>query len=93
LLGYLGGGLVDTLFGVEVAFVGEEEDLDVLVCVGLYLIDPESVDVSERGLRIMKRGWGYGVCAVVDHDDGVSAFVVGAGDGTEPLLAGGVPLR
>jgi hypothetical protein len=46
-----------------------------------YFSGPELGDVAEGGLG----------GDIVDHDDAVRSLVVGAGDGPEPFLTGGIP--
>ena len=68
-------------FSITVALVAKQEDFDVFVAVVEGFRDPEVFDILKRG----------GLSHVIDHDDTVGAFVVGGGDGSEPLLSGSVP--
>ena len=77
---HLSRGEIDHLLGGEITLVSDQQLVDVVARVAVYLLQP-LLHVAEALL----------VGAVVDDDDAVGAAVVGRGDGAEPLLAGRVP--
>jgi len=77
----LGRVVVDDLLGGKIALVADQQLVDALARVAVNLLQP-LLDVVERDL----------VCDVVHDDDAVRAAVVARRNGTEALLAGGIPL-
>lgn len=80
-MSYLCDGVLDDLLVRHIAFVAYEQLVDAIGGVAVDLLQP-LLDVVER----------VHVGDIVDDADAVGAPVVGAGDGPEALLAGGIPL-
>lgn len=78
---YLCHGVVDDLLVSHIALVADEQLVDALGGVSVNLLQPL--------LHIVE---GIHIGNIVDDADTVSATVVGRSDGTETLLASGVPL-
>ena len=62
-------------------FISEQDNIYVSITVVKGLWDPELFDVFE---------W-TGICDIIDHDDSISPFVVGRGDGSKSFLSGSIP--
>ena len=79
---YLGYSVLNDLLVGHIALVADEQLIDALGSVPINLLKP-LLDVVE----------GVHVGNIVDDADSVGATVVGRSDGTETLLAGGIPLN
>ena len=79
---YLGDCVLHDLLVRHIALVAYEQLVDALGGISVDLLQP-LLDVVER----------IHVCDIVDDADAVGATVVGRGDGSETLLAGGIPLQ
>ena len=78
---YFGGCVVDDLFGRKIAFVSNEQLVDILIGVAFDFLKPVA-HVLERLL----------VGHVVDDNDAVCATVVARSNSTESFLTSRVPL-
>ena len=78
---YLGDSVLNHLLVRHIALVADEQLVDTLGGISVNLLKP-LLDVVER----------VHVGNIVDNANAVSTAVVGGGDGTETLLAGGIPL-
>lgn len=78
---YLGDGVLDDLLVRHIALVADEQLVDALGGVAVNLLQPL--------LHVVER---VHVGDIVDDTDAVGTAVVGRGNGSETLLAGGIPL-